>query len=330
MRGRRVLVTGATGFVGRHLVRRLAEAGATVRVLVRPTSRIAPIQGLAAEMCEGDITDPASVRRAAEGMEVVYHLAAVMYDWGRWERFYRINVQGTRHVCEAAAAAGVRRLVYTSSIAATGLEDYPALKDETYPLTDSRHPYCRSKALAETVVGEYSACLETVVLRPVYVYGPAEFNVGVYSVARLVKRGFRILPGDGRNWHHRIYVEDLADALVRVGAHENAAGKTYLAGGPLTTAGEFWRALTDAMGARPIVFVPKAVGWAVACVLEAGSRATGRQEAPLLSFFRLGVMTNNNGWDTSRIEREIGFQATTRPEDGLRAAVRWWRENGYL
>lgn len=330
MRGLRVLVTGATGFVGRHLVRRLAEAGANLRVLVRRTSQTAPIQGLGAEICEGDITDPQSVRRAMDGVDVAYHLAALMYDWGRWERFYRINVEGTRHVCEAAASAGVRRIVFTSSVAATGLEDFPSLKDETHPLTDSRHPYCRSKALAEKVVREYAASLETVVLRPAYVYGPAEFNVGVYTVARLVRRGFRVLPGDGRNWHHRIYVEDLAEALVRVGAHENATGKTYLVGGPLTTAEEFWQALTGAMGAKPIVFVPKAVGWAVACVLEAAYRATGQRKAPLLSFFRLGVMTNNNGWDTSRMESETGFRAVTPPEEGLRAAVRWWQEHGYL
>ncbi len=224
----------------------------------------------------------------------------------------------------------MRRLVFTSSIAATGLENCPALKDETHPYTASRHPYCRSKVLAEKVVREFGDRMETVVLRPVYVYGPAEFNVGVYTVARLLKRGFRILPGNGRNWHHRIYVEDLADALAQAGAHESAAGRTYLVGGPLTTAAEFWQALAAAMGTRPIVFVPKAVGWGVALVLEAAYRAVGRRKAPLLSFFRLGILTNNNGWDTSRIEREIGFRARTSPEEGLRAAVRWWRENGYL
>ena len=330
VQGRTVLVTGATGFVGRHLVRQLVEAGADVRALVRPTSQVAPILGPGVDICEVDVTDPISLRRAVKGVDVVYHLAGLMYDWGRWEPFHRVNVQGTRHVCEAAARAGVRRLVFTSSIAATGLEDCPLLKDESHPYTTSRHPYSRSKVLAEKTVHEFSDCMETVILRPVYVYGPAEFNTGVYTIARLLRRGFRILPGNGQNWHHRIYVEDLAEALVQVGAHDRAAGKTYLVGGPLTTAAEFWQALAKAMGTRPIVFVPKAVGWALACVLEAGYRAIGRQRAPLLSFFRLGVMTNSNGCDISRIERDIGFRPTTPPEAGLRDAVDWWRAKGYL
>ncbi len=99
-------MTGATGFVGGHLVRRLVEEGAAVRALVRPTSQVAPLHGLGVDIRRGDITDPASVRRAMDGVEVVYHLAAVMYDWGRWERFHRVNVQGTRHVCEAAGERG--------------------------------------------------------------------------------------------------------------------------------------------------------------------------------------------------------------------------------
>jgi nucleoside-diphosphate-sugar epimerase len=329
-----ILVTGGTGLIGSHLVERLVADGHRVRVLARPTSRRGELADLPVDWAAGDLLDTASLRQAMHGVELVYHLAAVMQDWGPWERFYPANVVGTENVCAAALAAGVERLVYTSSIAATGLEDYAGLKDETFPYVDPRRqsPYCATKALAEQVVIRYhdDRGLPAVILRPTYVYGPREHKVGPYIVARLLRRGLRLLPGDGRNWHHWVYVGDVVRALVLAAQPGVPTGRPYLIGGPLTTAREAWQALTEAMGCRPIIYVPRGLGWIVAVVLESLYRVARSRRPPLLSRFRLGILTHNNAWDLRRAEQELGFVATVGVKEGMKHAVQWWRQHGYL
>lgn len=332
------MVTGGTGFIGSHLVEHLVQRGQQVRMLVRATGGygfkarfLCQMTRAGVELVYGDIRDRRAVREAMRGVDMVYHLAAIMRDWGPRRLFAEVNVQGTENVLWACVQEGVQRIVFTSSIAATGLENYPGLKDETFPLTTSRHPYCWSKAKAEKICHRYATehNLHITIVRPVYVYGPREFNVGPYIVARLLKRGFRILPGDGRNYHHMVYVADLVRAL-ELAAQEQAIGQIYLIGGPLTTAREVWAALAEAMGTGPIIYVPKTVGYVLAAVMEGTYRALGRQNPPLLTFFRLGVLTNNNAWDCRKVARELGFRPQVGIREGMRRAVEWWRENGYL
>jgi len=330
-----ILVTGGTGLIGGHLVERLAAEGHRVRVLVRPSSRRGELANLPVEWVNGDLLDAGSLQAAMHGVEQVYHLAAIMDDWGPWELFYQTNVTGTENVCAAALAAGVERLVYASSIAATGLEDHPRLKDESFPYVDLNskvHPYCATKALSEQMVRRYhdDRGLPAVILRPTYVYGPREHKVGPYIVARVVRRGLRLLPGDGRNWHHWVYVSDVVRALILAAQPDVPTGRPYLIGGPLTIAREGWQALTEAMGCGPIVYAPKSLGWLVAVALEGLNRVTRSRSSPLLSRFRLAILTNNNGWDTGRAERELGFAPEVGIKEGMAHAVKWWREHGWL
>lgn len=331
-----ILVTGGTGLIGSHLVEHLVAEGRQVRVMVRPTSQRGELADLPVDWVAGDLLDAGSLQAAMRGVELVYHLAATMDDWGPWELFYQANVTGTENVCAAALAAGVRRLVHASSIAATGLEDYHGLKDESFPYVDpqgkGRHPYCATKALGEQVVRRYhdERGLPAVIVRPTYVYGPREHKVGPYIVAHNVRQGLRLLPGDGLNLHHWVYVSDLARALILAGQPGVPTGRPYLIGGPLTTAREGWQALTEAMGSRPIVYVPKSLGYLVAVALEGLNRVRRKRSSPLLSRFRLAILTNNNGWDTSRAERELGFVPEVGVQEGMAHAVRWWREHGQL
>jgi len=326
----KVLVTGATGFIGSHLVESLVAKGFKVRGLTRSPEKARALWEKGVEPLVGDLRDYKAVREAVKGVGVVFHLGAIMSDWGPWRLFYEVNVMGTENILQAACEEGVKRVVYTSSVAATGLEDYPGLKDETFPLTRSRHPYCRSKAEAEKVARRYiEKGLPLVIIRPVYVYGPRERNVGVYTVARLLRRGFRLLPGDGSNYHHRVYVADVVRALELAAERERAAGETYIIGGPLTTAREFWETLARTMGTS-IIWVPKTAGWTLALFFEVAYRFLRRQTPPLISFFRLGVLTNNNAWDITKARRELGYEPLVGIEEGLRQAVRWWEEHGWL
>ncbi|MCS7285984.1 MAG: NAD-dependent epimerase/dehydratase family protein [Anaerolineae bacterium] len=326
----KVLVTGATGFIGSHLVEKLLAEGYEVRGMTTSPTRAQKLKEKGVEPFLGDLRNYDAVREATRGVSLVFHLGAILSDWGPWELFYQVNVLGTANVLRAALEEKVERVVYTSSIAATGLEDYPGLKDEGFPLTSSSHPYCRSKAEAERIARDFMARgLPVVILRPVYVYGPGERNVGVYTVARLLKVGFRLLPGDGQNYHHRIYVKDLVEGIMLAATRKEALGQTYILGGPLRRAKEFWGTLARLMGTS-IIWVPIQVGWAFAFPFEIAYRLFPLQGPPLISFFRIRILTNNNAWDCSKVQRELGFIPRTDIEEGLRETLRWWREHGWL
>src|SRR5437899_10567085 len=170
------LVTGGTGFVGANVVRELLREGAAVRVLARPRGDRRALAGLAVELCDADLEDPASLRRAVQGTRTVFHVAADYRLWARRpEELYRANVEGTRAVLQAAADAGVRRVVYTSSVGALGIPKDGTPGTETTPVTlaDMVGPYKASKFLAEQVaIGFALKGLPVVIVNPSTPVGP--------------------------------------------------------------------------------------------------------------------------------------------------------------
>ena len=172
--GRTVLVTGASGFAGGHLAAHLAtEERARVRALVRAASRVNHLANAAIELRDGDVTDLESVRRAMDGVEVVFHLASKVGHWGEAEEFRRVNVAGTENVLRAALEAGVARFVHTSTIGVYGLNPVDGT-DETYDHMRSESPYCNSKIEAEEHAFRYhrEEGLPLTVVRPAEIYGP--------------------------------------------------------------------------------------------------------------------------------------------------------------
>lgn len=330
----KILVTGATGLIGSHLVERLRARGYDLRVLVRSTSDLRRLRGLGLELAYGDVRDYWAVCEAVRGVDVVYHLAGVMRDWGPRQLFLDVNVGGTEHVCRACVAEGVERLIHVSSVAATGMEDYSGIKDENTPLlanSPRHHPYLHSKAEGERVVRRYMRVhgLSATILRPSYVYGPRELNVGLYIVARLLQRHFYLLPGNGRNYHQMIYVTDVARGM-ELALKELAVGQTYILVGPRTTAREVYSALARALGRREVIYVPRVIGWVLGIVLNVAFLAVRAKQAPLITPFRLGILVNNNAWDGSKAERELGFRHQVSLEEGMQSAVHWWKTHGYL
>ncbi len=246
---RKALVTGATGFVGSHLVERLISGGWEVRALVRPTSDTGHLRGLGVELEEGDLSDPESVRRGGAGAEVVYHLAAATFARSA-QAFERANAQGTRRLVEGIAAAEPRprRLVYLSSYAACGpsLPGRPrSLEDPPAPLT----AYGRTKLAGEAEVRELEGRgVEVVVVRAPTVYGPRDR--ALLSYFRLVRWGLAPSPEGGAERLHVIYAPDLARALER--AADAPAGTFAVAEPRVHSWGELVDAIAGPLRRRPV------------------------------------------------------------------------------
>lgn len=257
--GKRALVTGGTGFVGSHVVRALIEGGHSVRVLHRATSRLDALAGLTYESAIGDITDEASLRRACEGIDWVFHVAAVADYWrADLNRLYDANIEGTRRVLAAARAAGVSRVVFTSSAAALGMRRDGRPVDETlrFNMGAHRFPYGYSKAMAEVVALEaVERGQDVVIVNPSVVIGPGDLNVisGAF-ILQIRRMGWLVpVPPGG------IAVTDVRDVARwhLAAAERGTTGERYI----LSTANypyDAWFALiADVVGApRPGLPVP--------------------------------------------------------------------------
>jgi len=317
------LVTGGGGFLGRAVVERLLARGVPVASFAR-----GPYPELAAEGVEtlrGDLADPAAVRAACAGRTVVFHVAAKAGFWGPREEFVRANVLGTRHVIEACRAAGVSRLVYTStpSVVFAGADlcgvdesaPYPAHYEAAYPET---------KALAEQLVlGANGPRLATVSLRPHLIWGPGDPHFVPRIVARARSGRLRIV-GDGRNEADFVYVDDAAEAHLcaaeRLAPGARVAGRSYfLSAGKPVRVWEMVNHLLAAAELPPLTRrVPARIALAVAAALETLHRTLRLRGEPLLTRFLLRELVTSHWFDTSAARRDLGWEPRVDLDEGLR------------
>lgn len=324
------LVTGATGFVGANLVQVLGEAGWQVRAMVRRTSSLVALQGLAYEPVEGDVTDPASLAAAMEGCDGVFHVAAVVADYWQEdrERLYRVNVEGTRQVVEAAMAAGVRRLVFTSSQAALGLPDGREPMDETHQFTSAPevYPYGHSKMLAEReVLAGVERGLEAIIVNPAVVMGRRDTYLQNSRIILEVARGrLPLVPPGGMNV---VDAQDLAWGHLRA-FERGRPGERYLLAGHNVTNLDLGREIAAVLRVRPPRgAIPPAVVAPVARVVDAANRVSPRRLPLSGDLLRMGARY----WyaDNSKAVRELGFSVTPLRAT-IEGAVEWLRAAGHL
>lgn len=249
----KALVTGATGFVGSHIVRALVAAGHSARVLHRSTSKLDALADVTTESALGDILNPDSLRAACSGCDWVFHVAAVADYWrADHTRMFTANVDGTRHVLEAARETGVKRVVFTSSAAAIGFREDGLPADEAFHfnLPPAQFPYGYSKVLAEEVVQEAVAAGQDVVItNPVIVMGPGDLNMISGSYIVQVKRFGRFVPVTSGG----IAVVDVRDvaALHLAAVERGRTGERYILGTANYTHREWYGMIADAVGTRP-------------------------------------------------------------------------------
>lgn len=323
-----ILVTGATGFIGSHVARYLAQRGEPLRLLVRKASDRTLIQGLDAEICEGDLKDRASLREPVEGCDAVFHVAA---DYRLWSpdplEVYATNVDGTRNLLEEARRAHVDRFVYTSSVGtiAPSSDGDPVSEKSTSQLRRMVGHYKRSKFLAEReALRAASAGLPVVVVNPTAPVGEGDIKptpTGKIVLDFLSGR----LPAYVDTGLNLVDVRDVARGHW-LAASRGRVGERYLLGAENLALREILRELADISGRRaPRIRLPYSLAWTAGAACHAWSRLSGWPPAVPIEGVRMARYRMFA--DCSKARRELGFSpGPVRP--ALERAVKWFSERG--
>jgi nucleoside-diphosphate-sugar epimerase len=322
------LVTGATGLVGSHVAERLQRDGWQVRALVRSAARAEWLRRSGVELAIGDTLDASTLSPAVAGCDVVFHTAAAVTPDGGWEAFRRPNIEGTRNVLDATAAANAR-LVHVSSVAVYGARArYSASGEQTSEETPlaplGEHSwYARSKRESEQLVLDAHARgrLWATAVRPDVIYGERDRQF-VPRVARLLRFGVAPVVGGGRSILPVVHAANVADGMLRAAMHSEAGGRAYnLANDYDVTVREFFRLAGEGLGERPrFISIPAP---AARVMVRAAARVS---PARLRSSLRQSVdfLTRDNPFTSERARRELGWDPPVRPERGVVDAFRWF------
>ena len=322
----KALVTGGTGFVGRHLVEHLRAQGDEVTALVRSPQRAEPLAALGARLERGDLHDRAALARAVANQDVVYHVAGAVA--APTEASYLAgNRDGTRHLAEAAATAGTRRFVFVSSLAAAGPSRAGAPHQgdvEPHPVT----AYGRSKLAAEEVVR--ASPLAWTIVRPPAVYGPRD-RENFLTVFKALRLGVAPVFGDGSMQLSAVYAPDLAEALRAAGTTEATVGGVYYANHPeIVTSAELVRTISRTTGRTVrIIGLPEPLARGILTLTGGVARLLGR--TTILNADKANEFYQE-AWtaDPASLSRDAGWRARHDVAAGFAATWRWYRDAGWL
>jgi nucleoside-diphosphate-sugar epimerase len=330
-----VLVTGATGFTGGHLARALKARGDSVTAMVRPSIRSDP--GPAAELqregiaiVPGDLASPESLPAALTGgFDVVYNIAALYRQAGLPDGVYeQVNAIGVGRLIEAAARAGVRRVVHCSTVGVHGDVEHPPA-DEDAPLRPG-DVYQVSKLKGEGIAREAAARtgVEVVIARPSGIYGPGDRRL--LKLFRGVARRRFVTLGDGRIFYHLTYIDDLVEGFRLCGEVPRAAGRTYiLAGAEVPTLNELTALIAEeAHVPAPRLHLPVWPVWLAGAACEALCAPLGIE--PPLYRRRVDFFTKSRAFAITRAREELGYAPSMSLRDGVRRTLAWYRQLGWL
>lgn len=326
-----ILITGATGFVGSAVLRRLLAAGHRVRALARPASVRRNLEGLTVEVVEGDLLEPSSLRPALEGCSSLFHVAA---DYRLWTPdpgpMFRANVDGTRMLLLAARDARVKRIVYTSSVAALGVLPGDAVADEKTPVTfaDMIGPYKQSKFLAEAAVTKLieDEGLPVVIVNPSTPIGPRDIKP-TPTGRLIVEAAAGRMPAYVETGLNVAHVDDVAEGHL-LAFEKGRVGERYILGGENMSLQAILGAVAEAAGRRaPKLKIPHGAILPIAYAAEAWARIFGGE--PFATVDGVRMARKKMYFSHAKAARDLGY--APRPAgQALADAVRWFKDHGYL
>jgi len=322
---KQVLVTGATGFIGGHLVARNLEAGNRVRALVRPANPGIPeLERRGVEVFEGDIRDRDAVRRAVKGTDVVFHCAAVVTDWGPWELFQEVTVGGTENVCRSVLESGAGRLVHVSTNDVFGLDESRVL-DEACPFRPWNEPYPDAKIQAEELARALhrERSLPLTLVYPCWVYGEGDRTFVPLVADAIRKREMVFWRKNAIVWP--TYIENLMDLMMLVARDERAVGNGYLVhDGESVTFQEFCGQISDALGVKRVrMHIPYAAAHAAARVMEVAGKVLRSEKRPLLTTYSVKNLGSRLRFSIEKAEQELGWRPAVSLPEGLARTLAW-------
>jgi nucleoside-diphosphate-sugar epimerase len=320
-----VLVTGATGFTGGHLARFLVRQGYRVRALIRPGKDASALVAAGIEITPGDLTDKTSLDAAVSGVDTVYHIAALYREEGvSKQRFWDVNVTGTKNLIEAAGKAGVKRFVHCSTVGVQGeIQHPPATEEAQYRPGDH---YQQSKMEGELLALDYfKKGYPVTVFRPVGIYGPGDTRF--LKLFRNVKKP---MIGSGKALYHLTFIDDLVEGILKVGTTPGIEGEIFTLAGPrYTTLNELYDVIAGVLGvSRSRLSIPVWPVWTAGALCELLCRPL-RIEPPIFRR-RVDFFIKDRAFDITKARTRLGYNPKVDLNKGISRTAEWYREQGLL
>ena len=325
----RVLITGATGLLGGHLIKELRQRGEDIRALVLPVENADKLEKQGVEVVRGDITDAGTLEPAVQDVELIFHLAGMMGVWRPLADYRLVNVTGSENLYKAAQKAGVRRYVHTSSHTVYGL-GYGRFLTENDALRPDPDPYSLTKAEGDRLIRRLmlNSAVETVILRPGTFFGPGD-RLHFGRVAQKMKDGKGVIIGRGDNALPFCYVTDVVQGFMLAAYHENAPGNVYNITNdlPLTQL-EMFNAIADAVaGVRPTRHLPYLPIYYGSIVAEKVVARVTRTK-PIVTQLGAMMFGSDNRHSVEKARRELGYEPKIDLRTGITLAAEWFNTGG--
>ncbi|MFQ5788220.1 MAG: NAD-dependent epimerase/dehydratase family protein [Thermodesulfobacteriota bacterium] len=331
-------ITGGTGFIGTRLVRKLVENGYDVKCLVRKTSNVEPLNNLGVELCYGDLADPKSLVELTKDGDVIFHLAAMVSDWGPKDEFYKNNVNATRTLLKASKDSGVKRFIHMSTSTVIWKSDFWEIHnlediEETFPYPENYNDfYNETKAEAEKLVIKFydETGLETIVLRPSNVWGAGD-RVILPRIIMAAKKGMLFPMGSGRRWVSPCHVDNLIHALILTAEINNKGGNIYFINdGKKIEHMEFLSKLLNTVGMEwsPKFSIPYSLAYGLAYLMEIVFKLINSKNPPVLTRFAVAALGGSRSYSIEKAKKDFNYEPIVHLEDGLRELEDWVKNIG--
>jgi len=326
----KIFITGATGFIGGHLAKRLLlEEGAPVRALARDMGKAQWLVDMGAEIIQGDITQPETWADSLQGCQVVYHSAGWVGESGAKEQVWAVNVDGAQNIVDAAVAAEVKRFIHISTCGVYGSLQADNI-DENTPVRLSGNVYKDSKIFAEEVV--FNAYREhglpIVVARASQVYGPGSKHYTIRPIEVIRSRKMFLIDG-GRHMFKPIYIDNLVNGLVLCAKMESAIGEAInLTDGEPVSWRDYFGAYGQMVGVESFPSLPYPIAWLVALLYETRAKINGRNAG--VTRETVNSLRSSNSFSNQKARQLLGWAPLISLEEGITCSENWLREQGYL